>query len=758
MKDLLAKLSSGVIPDIIYDNEFLNNTNNLVINILNMETWDVDTVNQVYDILEISNILYNNTSNTVLILDDGVYDRLLERYKNYDSNYQIGAKPINFKESPDNEILDTKIMCSYINREDYENQIYIEDINSYKSMPTFNSLVKYVQEPITKRLINTQHKYPELVGTLDKCKCVIDKDAEALGIINDPGVKIFERDFIHHALRNNIISSSEEFEMVGELKYDGVSIEAEVCGDKIITALSRGDVADNIATDLTPIFSNFRFPYAGNVPKDEIFGIKFEAVITKLNMDRLSNIRGVSYANCRNAIIGLLGSSDAYLYSDFITLIPLASSLDFDSRIDELHFLNKYYNCGELNRFVIFRGDYIKMLFKVREYLKSAQIIRDILPYMIDGIVVSFTDKDKINRLGRVNSVNKYSMAIKFIPKKVRTIFLGYTFNIGKTGEVIPMVHFKPCEIMGGIHNKQTLHSYQRFKDLNLILGQQIDIEYRNDVLTYVSKPDTEFNRNIKGEPVEFIKNCPYCGTPIQISPTGKSAKCVNPYCPERAILRMVSMLDKLGFTDFSKESIKTLKIYNLMDLLNENNSNLPLIGPINSLNFVNQIKRLKTEPIKDYKVMSSIGFEGISDKKWRIILEAIPIYNLTKVSDDDIRMILSNIKSIGVNTIDNILHNRILYQNDINTALQNLNIEITKISNLPKIVLTGFRDKSFEELLLQYGYECIDGSVTNDTFAVIALNPNSNSTKIAKAKDKGIHVYSRTEFMDKFNIKNINI
>ena len=43
------------------------------------------------------------------------------------------------------------------------------------------------------------------------------------------------------------------------------------------------------------------------MPTDINFGIKFEAVITKLDLDRMAQRRGKSYKNCRNAIIGLFG-------------------------------------------------------------------------------------------------------------------------------------------------------------------------------------------------------------------------------------------------------------------------------------------------------------------------------------------------------------------------------------------------------------------------------------------------------------------
>ena len=460
---------------------------NEALRLLSADIWTEEDVNIADMIIRISNIMYNNTSAVVLPLDDGIYDRLLVYLKSYKPDYQVGAEPIQFNEMPTNEIEDIKQLYTVVTEEQKNSKLFVNDIHKQNTpiVPMRpKTLYTLARPPITKRLINTEHKYPELVGTLDKCKFVMNADAIEREAFDNPAVQVFERDYMHMCLSQGVIDPNEIFEMVGELKYDGVSVEAEVLGDRIISALSRGDTGENIATDLTPIFQNYRFYNATKVPTDIPFGIKFEAVITHRNLEILGQLRGKTYKNARNAIIGLLGSSDGYKYCDFITLIPLSTSMDMD-RLTELTFLNKYYNTGEYNRYCVFRGNYMEILYQVKQFTESAEMIRTILPYMIDGVVISFTDSNKIKLLGRVNSVNKYQMAIKFNPRKVRTIFLGYTYNIGKSGDIIPMVHFKPAEFIGTIHTKQTIHSFQRFNELKLIKGQEIDIDYVNDVISY---------------------------------------------------------------------------------------------------------------------------------------------------------------------------------------------------------------------------------------------------------------------------------
>ena len=720
--------------------------------------WQNNEIQLADRILKMSNIAYNNTSADVLIIDDGLYDQLLVIYKKYNPNYQVGSYITPYTEFIQNENLNSKKeMCVIVSKEEIHSKLYSADIQSQTSNMYFRpkNMCIVMRDPISKRLINTKHKYPELVGTLDKCKMVLNAEAIEKGVIDKPSIQIFERDFIHKCLNAGVIKPDEIFEMVGELKYDGVSIEAEVAGDTIISALSRGDTADNIATDLTPIFGGYKFPNAKDIPSSFVFGIKFEAVITKFNLDLLSIARGKAYKNCRNAIIGILGASDSYMYIDYITLIPLSTSLDM-SRYDELRFINHYYNSGECNRHIFFKGNYQEILFQVKQFTESAEAVRIALPYMIDGVVVSFTDKDKINMLGRENSVNKYQMAIKFNPKKVRTNFMGYSYSIGKSGDIIPMVHFKPCEFIGAIHTKQTIHSYDRFKELNLAIGDQIDIEYVNDVITYVTKPDTEYNRINKNSPEEFIKQCPCCGHQLVISDTGKSIKCTNINCHERMIMRMVDMLDRFGFKDFSEETVRALDLTTFKDLIDCIDSRkLEILGPLQSVQFNNYIINLLNNPIEDYKLMSALSFDGMAEEKWKIILRNYTLHELSNMWHDNALNLLSNISGIGPKIIESINNGFNNYKQDIKYLLENCVIVDTKyLKQLPKVAITGFRDSEFIELLSKNGFDISDKyGVTKNIAALITSDKNSTSGKMSTARKYNIPIYTREEFIKKNNI-----
>ena len=64
---------------------------------------------------------------------------------------------------------------------------------------------------ISKRIRNVSHKYPSLVGTLDKVKFVMDNDAIQKGVYDDSNVKVFERDFLRKQFQKTGINRPHLF-------------------------------------------------------------------------------------------------------------------------------------------------------------------------------------------------------------------------------------------------------------------------------------------------------------------------------------------------------------------------------------------------------------------------------------------------------------------------------------------------------------------------------------------------------------------
>ena len=741
MYDLLNKILKSLMSGSLQE---LNPANiiavsNEAVRIINKPQLDDYDVMNASTIISISQIVYNNTDRSILFLDDGVYDIILEKCNNYNSSFQVGAPEISF--SQDGEA----VQREYVNplesisdpEEFKENSLFYDDLSRTAPMDPRLTMEfdRNTGVIISKKNINVPHMYPKLVGSLDKCKFTLNKEAMERDVFDDANVKIFERDFLAEHLRMGLIDMTTPFEMIAELKYDGISVEADVT-DRILSARSRGDANNDVAADLSPILAGYKFPFAKPIPEDESFGMKFEAIITHMNLDRLGSYRDKSYANSRNGIIGLFGSSDAYNYRDLITLVPLATSIEDIDRVAEIEFLNKYYNSGEYLRYSILRGTYNEILFQVYKFVKEAETIRGIMPFMYDGVVISYRDPKIIKALGRKNSINKYSIAIKFNPLVREAIFTGYSFTIGQDGKITPMIHYTPVEFYGTIHTKSSGHSYKRYNELNLAIGDVLQIEYANDVMPYVYKPEVNSNFNNPNQPISFPEVCPCCGTRIVISTSGKLAICPNIECPERIVAKMANMMKKLNLKDFGEETFRSLGTRSLHQLFNYTYEDVKSLGPNTADKFLERINEIKSTPIYDYEIMGSIGFTGVAIETWRKILNVIPLDAIISLADTDLYHEIVEIKGVGGKAADTIVRERHVMKDDINCILKMNIISSCGLSQGVIIRYTGCRpDENLTAYLASKGCDARpDAGVTKNTDILVVPYIGFSSSKVNKA------------------------
>ena len=753
-----------------------------------------DLLDKLVDLISIGNITYNYMDTEILPIDNEIYDQLAVKLQRIDFNkFTSGAKPVYF-ESKDKdmahildrdskELIKPFIIMSEEDREKLNNSFFPSILEMNKPFDIRMELEKpfttaYTYgDTISKRLRNTAHNYPNLVGTLKKCKIVLDKQAKDLGMYEKENVTILERDFFVPLLQKGIIDINNPIEMIGTIKYDGVSIEADVT-DHIISARTRGDTNYNEASDLTPIFEGYKFPNARKL--DKPIGMKFEAIVLYRDLVELNKRFGLNYINGRTAIIGILGSSNAREMRDYITLVPLQADFGPDTvqpdRLTEILFLNKYYANREYLRYTVIKDVYTNLLFYIKKYVEEAEYFRQWSRFMYDGVVLEFSDPSIRNILGRKNSINLYAMAVKFNPMKKLTTFTGYSYTIGQNGVITPMIHYKPIEFLGSIHTKSSGSSYERFKQLNLYIGDTIEVTYINDVMPYVTKPDIEANRkNHYRDPLPeemFPDKCPCCGSNLVLSTGGKTMYCPNLDCQERKLQRMSNMISKLGIKDFSEASVQLLPITHFYQLMEMNVDNFDILGPTNKNKLFNQLQELKNNPLPDYRIIGALGFSNIADKKWKIIFNAytlVDIYNLFMKEEDDrldniinnkgciyenVTDLLSNIKGIGPVTARVISSEMEFFKDDIKYIIEhNMYIPSRIGSGKAKyqIRFSGFRDPLLCDALNNNPeIDCDnDGGVTKSTSFLLVPYKDYTSSKTEKAKSYGIPIIDVKDFLE---------
>ena len=717
---------------------------------------DIDTIGEI---LHIGNIVYNNTDLTdeQQPVDHDSYDLLLEKYKAAGRIPQVGAEPVHFKnfaEAKINGMFDPVPLMVQHKREIedpwYDKELIYQDLITF---PKAKPLMNFLGYPSDKKYRTVAHENPNLVGTLDKAKFVLNKQAEEKGCFNEPATKVFERDFFAEHVRLGYLDYKRLIKLILELKYDGISVVCHIKDQMVVFAYSRGDTEAGAAMDYTPILYGYRFP---NLPMGVELEVKFEAVISYTDLAFFNQARGQKYANPRSAIIGLFGNNDGYLYRDFITLVPLAvagKGLPEMTREEEIEFINKYIATKEKLRYAVFEGNYMQCLFAVKKFAEEAELNRPFMPILYDGVVVSYNDLDMRHLLGRENFVNKFSIAVKFNPRKKITKLTGITYTIGQNGVLTPMAHYEPVVFMGGVHTKSSISSVGRFNENQFKIGCPVELEYRNDVMPYCTclKDNDEYLAN-PNPVIQIIDKCPECGQPLTFSETGMSAKCTNLHCCGRAYSRMDGMMKKLELKDIAYESMKKLQKTSLLEFLNTTEEEAKFkLGEANGLKVMRNIKQLKSVPKYDFEIIGSLGFTNVAKTTWMKIFNVYSIEEVIKMFIDvSMRDKLLSIKGIGPGTVDVIENEFSFYLDDILTIVEVLPVIPSQGLKRISIRCTGFRDKELMSYLKSRGYDADDNAgVTKETDILLVPNESHESSKVKKAMSYGVSVIPVPDFKE---------
>lgn len=738
INEILSRITSGgEITNI--DRQNITNLSNTLLQGQNR--------NLYYQIINLCNLVYNNLPNIEPLIPDALYDRLIVYAKNNNIEVPVGAPPIQLQNILET---DSNIEESRIIRDknglfevvkvvpDIQNRQFFQQMSSNVTLPRREDFIRVHDKTLVERKQRTVAHTYDMCGTLDKCKYVLNFDAQSSGVLQDNTISVFERDFLYKFVSDYRLDPNN-LEFVLSLKYDGISVENTILKDEIIYSVTRGDLNTNQASDLTPIFGGMKFARATNQPvPTEPFGIKFEYILTEENKRAIEYTFNKSYVNLRNAVIGVTGGLDAKLYRDYLTPVPLESSLTFTSRIHEIQWLNYYYTKGVDFRHALVKGTYNDILYYVKKFVDEAESLREYMGFAYDGVVVELNNIVLRQNIGKRGSVPRYAVAIKFDPLKRKSVFTHYTYSVGQDGSITPMAHFEPVEFFGAVHSKTTAHSYKRFKDLGLHVGDRVTLTLNNDVIVYIRRaPEQDQDPNNHNPLVEFPQTCPSCGQPLYVSDSGDSVYCLNLACPERMIARLSNCLKKLSLKDFSTETVRALGITSIRDLYYYDRDKLSqILGPVNSQNLISRLDELKNAGLQDSRLIGAIGFDNIAEKTWKIILEQFPIERVLSCDVSEFRY-LAGIKGIGPTTVQTIMDQRNYFLPDLLFIFSNFKYtktpEYNPNRNQLKVCFTGFRDSDLENLFKQRGYD-ITESVTKDTTILVVAHFGGTSSKITKA------------------------
>ncbi|MDR0757409.1 MAG: NAD-dependent DNA ligase LigA [Tannerella sp.] len=322
---------------------------------------------------------------------------------------------------------------------------------------------------------------------------------------------------------------NEPFELVSELKYDGVSISLIYENGRLTQAITRGDGTrgDDVTANVRTIRSIPLKLRGANYPA--LFEIRGEILLPWAEFERLNKEREMQeeplFANPRNAASGTLKQLnpaiaasrrlDACLYS------MLGESLPSDEHCANLEAARTW---GFKIPDVIRKCHSLQDVF---DYIAHWNGARKNLPVATDGIVLKVNSLRQQRFLGSTAKSPRWAIAYKFQAEQAVTRLNSVSYQVGRTGVVTPVANLEPVLLSGTTVRRATLHNADIIAGLDLHLGDCVFVEKGGEIIPKITGVDVEARTVPMGEKTVFISKCPECGTPL-VRPEDEAAY----YCP----------------------------------------------------------------------------------------------------------------------------------------------------------------------------------------------------------------------------------
>lgn len=323
----------------------------------------------------------------------------------------------------------------------------------------------------------------------------------------------------------------EEFAIIGEMKFDGTSISLTYKDGRLVRAVTRGDgtQGDDVTANVKTIRSIPLVLQPGDWPDE--FEIRGEILLPWKEFDRLNREREYNeeplFANPRNAASGTLKTLDP----------KIVASRGLDARFyylisDHLPYDNHYDNMEAARRWGFKVSKAMKLLHsseEVNEYINYWDEHRSELPVATDGLVFKINSLRQQLNLGYTAKSPRWAIAYKFNPENACTKLRFVTFETGRMGIVTPVANLEPVLLSGTIVKRASLHNSDIMSKLDIHQGDWLYVEKGGEIIPKITGVDVE-RRDKHALPVEFVGQCPECGTPL-VKIEGEAAyRCPNKF------------------------------------------------------------------------------------------------------------------------------------------------------------------------------------------------------------------------------------
>lgn len=562
------------------------------------------------------------------------------------------------------------------------------------------------------------------------------------------------------------ITGQQEITYTCELKYDGASISLSYENGRLIRAVTRGNgiQGDEVTANIRTIRS-IPLTLKGNFPNR--FDVRGEIILPLEGFEQMNRERVESgedpYMNPRNTASGSLKLQDSSLVAerplDCLLYAMVGRDLGVQSHFEALE------NLRQMGFKVPNTARKCLGLSEVLQFIAYWDGRRHTLPYETDGVVIKVNSLALQEELGYTAKSPRWAMAYKFKAEQAVTRLLQITYQVGRTGAITPVANLEPVLLAGTIVKRASLHNSDQIEKLDVRIGDAVFVEKGGEIIPKITGVDLS-QRSADSMPLEYIRTCPECGTPL-IRQEGEALHyCPNDSgCPPQITGRIQHFISRraMDIEGLGAETVELLfkegLIRNYADLYSLKKEDLlPLdrMAEKSVSNLLMGIEASKSVPFE--RVLFALGIRYVGEtvakklaRSYKTIddLMAADLEGLTQVDEIGVR-IAESVFGFFRHAEKQELVNR-LKRAGLNLALSENQLQgQTDMLLGQNFVVSGvFETVSRDELkdLIEKNGGKVVSSISSKTTYVVA-GENMGPSKKVKAENLGIPLLSEIEFL----------
>lgn len=569
----------------------------------------------------------------------------------------------------------------------------------------------------------------------------------------------------------------EPVQIVGEMKYDGTSISCTYEHGRLVRAVTRGDGVrgDDVTANVITIKSVPLQLQPGGWP--DKFEVRGEILLPWASFERLNKEREFNeeplFANPRNAAAGTLKMQnsaevarrglDAYFYfllgDQLEASAPgLFSKNDFSTHTGRMEALKKW-------GFKVAEHSVLDSIDAVKDFIDQWDVQRKNLPVATDGLVFKLNSIRQWLNLGSTAKSPRWAIAYKFAPERECSPLQFISFEVGRTGVITPVANLEPVLLSGTIVKRASLHNEDIIRQLDIHEGDYLYVEKGGEIIPKIVGVDLK-RRKADSRPIEFVRTCPVCGTPLTRIEGEAAWVCPNKYgCKpqitgriEHFVARHAMNIDGIG-EEVAVQLHESGLVHNIADIYSLTGNDLMRLEHFQrkaSDRILSGIRKSLEVPFE--RVLFAIGIPYVGETTAKVLARNVhTIDRLMAMNAEE----LASIPEIGPKIAESIVGyftaegNREIIERLREAGVQLCLSEAELASRTDKlagkkIVISGvFAKHSREEykaMIEQNGGKNVS-SISSATSYVFA-GENMGPAKLEKARKLGIPIIGEDEFL----------